>query len=176
MEAFHQHCTDIGCAEYRSLLVQDHESLPRGQYGLMEFYCAEPDCDCRRVIISVCAPHISEQPVATFSYGWESPDFYDRWSSGAEMGERMAGPSIEPFAPQSDYAKTLFDMFQDFVLDDIYIERLKRHYDLFKQAILAGHAKTHGRSARTKARARVRSSKKRSKKKKRRKGKRNRRK
>jgi len=27
--------------------------IPDGEYGFVELYCDEPDCDCRRVVIDI---------------------------------------------------------------------------------------------------------------------------
>jgi len=137
-EPFHEHCPEIGFSEYRSMRLQGDEELPDGEYGFMELYCTEPKCDCRRVIFWVMDPSQSPKPLATFGYGWESPEFYVKWMSGSSFAEQMAGLSVERLGAQSRLTDALFRACEEILLSDpAYIERLKRHYALFKEAIRA---------------------------------------
>ncbi len=135
MEAFHLKCPEIGFDEYRSLTIHRDGELPAGEYAFVEFYCADPKCDCRRVSIAVVAPEVRSGPLATLSYGWEKPAFYRKWSRVPIDANEMAGASLNPLAPQSKYSETLLRLFEDLVLTEAYVERLKRHYDLFKKVI-----------------------------------------
>ena len=137
MEAFHMKCPEVGFSEYRSMAVPAGGELPAGHYGFMELYCNAPKCDCRRVTISVVAPGIARRPLATISYGWETPAFYRKWMHDSPDGDEMAGASLDLLGPQSEYSVTLKEYFEEVIATDEYVERLKRHYDLFKQAIVA---------------------------------------
>ncbi|HEY2343521.1 MAG TPA: hypothetical protein VGH90_10845 [Chthoniobacteraceae bacterium] len=44
--------------EARFLFARGEKGLPDGDYRFVEFYCDEPGCDCRRVVIQTA---ISEQ-------------------------------------------------------------------------------------------------------------------
>jgi len=137
-EPFHVHCPKVGFSEYRSMRLRDDEELPDGEYGFLELYCTDPKCDCRRVIFWVMDPRQSPKPLATFGYGWESPEFYVKWYHGDSSGERMAGLSVEPLGSQSKLTDALFRACEEHLLaDPLYVERLKRHYALFKEAIRA---------------------------------------
>ena len=47
---------EIGMKETRSINVtQNNNTLPLGEYAIIEMYCDEFDCDCRRVILSVAS-------------------------------------------------------------------------------------------------------------------------
>ena len=39
--------------ETRTFIILHHPSLPSDEYALAESYCADPDCDCRRVLMYV---------------------------------------------------------------------------------------------------------------------------
>jgi len=142
-EPFHVHCPEFGDREYRRLHVRGAEGLPDGEYGFVELYCTDPKCDCRRVMFWVVNPRRPGRILATLGYGWESPEFYVRWMSGDSLAEQMAGLSTEPLGPQSELTGVLLRACEEHLLSDpLYVERLKRHYALFKEAIRAKGA--HG--------------------------------
>ncbi len=43
---FYEVCPDAG-EEMRVMTVQGHPRLPADDYGLIDGFCADPDCDCR---------------------------------------------------------------------------------------------------------------------------------
>ena len=107
--------------------------LPPGEYGLIENYCTDKTCDCRKVMINVIEVKSPQQFLATIGFGWESAEFYTRWIGGDEkLGNIMAGAYLEPGGIQTKYAPLLFDMVTSAAFTDEYVERLKRHYALFK--------------------------------------------
>jgi hypothetical protein len=123
--------------EMRLIHVYDGGDIPAGSYGLLEQYCANPACDCRRVIFAVlCRETVSVD--ATISYSWEDRSFHKQmweWASEEEL-DKMTRPSLEPTGPQAAHAAALRDFVAEFVLiDPEYVERLKRHYKMFKAHI-----------------------------------------
>jgi hypothetical protein len=98
------------------------EELPVGAYGLLEFYCPDPACDCRRVMLNVAEEKQPDHFLASISYGFDRDD-------------EMAGPFLDPMNPQSQYAEQLLRLVEETVLSDPrYVARLERHYVLVKQA------------------------------------------
>jgi hypothetical protein len=87
---------EVADRETRSITVKqgNHFSLPVGEYGLVEMYCNDEDCDCRRVIIMVIKRDV-KKPVAYISYGWESLDFYATWNIMDKVGFRKEGERIK---------------------------------------------------------------------------------
>lgn len=136
MRPFHGRCPEIAMKEVRSVTVlDDGQSVPPGQYGLLEFYCDDPECDCRRVLFQVVRSDTGGKVWATINYGWESAEYYARWLGSAEAGREACGASLDPLHPQSEYAPALLDLFTDVILADAsYVERLKRHYRMFRDA------------------------------------------
>lgn len=131
MQAYFQLAGDIAWQETRCLLAsKPYRNLPPGAYGLIEFYCIDLQCDCRRVLLQIWAEHFPEQILASINFGWESVTFYTRWMRGdRKAGEEIAGASLDPVQPQSPFADALMDLVQDTVLEDSsYIEELKKHY------------------------------------------------
>ena len=119
----------------RTLHIQGAGDVPDGDYDLIECFCNEIDCDCRRVMISVLACN-TNKIVAYISYGWESVDFYLKWAYNLADAIECKGPYLDPLNQQSPYAPFFLSLFEGYVLQDkTYVERLKKHYALFKAAL-----------------------------------------
>jgi hypothetical protein len=96
--------------------------LPVGSYGLLEFYCPDPACECRRVMLNIAEENGPGRCLAFISYG------FDR-------DEEDAGPFLDPLNPQRRYAEDLLQLVEKTVLSDPrYVARLERHYYLVKEA------------------------------------------
>ena len=87
-------------------------------------------CCCK-----VRAEHQPNKVLAAINYGWESVAFYTRWLHGDRMGAReIKQASLDPLNPQSSFAPTFLGLFRTVVLQEkAYIQRLQRHYAMFKQ-------------------------------------------
>ncbi len=136
MIAFHTRFPELAARETRCLhVLADGGPLPKGEYGFLEYYCTDPDCDCRRVLVRVTTPQAPDTALATINYGWESPEFYTDWMHGDEQaGRDITAASLDPLHPQSKYADWLLDYFQTMMITSPeYLARLARHYELFKQ-------------------------------------------
>jgi hypothetical protein len=87
-------------------------------------------------MIQVLRPESGWRKVlATIGYGWESPDFYRRWSQSGSDPVEMAGPSLDPLNPQTQYSPALLDLFRFLLESAEYVERLKRHYRMFRDSV-----------------------------------------
>ena len=65
----------------------------------------------------------------TIIFGWETPEYYRRWSHDAGMASEMASASLELLAPQTKHSAELLNLFVDYVQPDAaYVARLKKHY------------------------------------------------
>ncbi|MCJ7700189.1 MAG: hypothetical protein MUO62_01280 [Anaerolineales bacterium] len=69
-ESFHARFPEIAEKETRTITAMNSSDLPTGSYGLIEMYCNEPDCDCRRVFLDVYDWENSKS-MAIIAYGWE---------------------------------------------------------------------------------------------------------
>ena len=76
---------ELAMAETRVFMVRDHPTLPDDDYGLMETFCADTTCHCRRVMLNVAA---RRQGVflASVSYAFDRDDPH-------------AGPFLDPLNP-----------------------------------------------------------------------------
>ena len=52
----------------------------------------------------------------------------------------MKGPYLDPLNPQTKYSSALLDLFRFILHSPDYIERLKRHYRMFRDSVDKGHA------------------------------------
>jgi len=139
---FYERCPKIAERETRSItLLKQSRGVPVGQYGFLETFCQDPSCDCRRTMLLVVRHELDgsrPEHVLTIGYGWEPLSFYRRWLgdlSGLDMAGDMKGPVIEPNSPLCAYGHALLDLFAESCLSSPrYVERIKRHYELFNKA------------------------------------------
>jgi hypothetical protein len=107
--------------ETRVLTTRRYPGLPDDEYGLVESYCPDPRCNCRRVMLNAVGRR-QQAILATVSYG------FDRDAA-------MAGPFLDPLNLQSAYADTLFRLVEGVLEDPAYLARLEAHYYQVKGAM-----------------------------------------
>ena len=114
---------ELAAKETRTVtLFEPRDGVPAGQYGIIEAYCPDPDCDCQRVMLNVVEEKHLSRYLASISYG------FDREAEDA-------GPFLDPLNAQCSYAGGLLRLVAGVVLTDTaYLARLQRHYDVVKQA------------------------------------------
>jgi len=138
---FFQHFPEIAERETRTVtLLQKSSGLAPGDYSLLEMFCDEAGCDCRRVMFHVVSSHTKdvEAVVAVVAYGWESRDFYAKWmhDEDPDVIDELQGPILNLASPQSKLAPAILELIETVVLrDGAYIERVKRHYALFRERV-----------------------------------------
>jgi len=137
MAPFFSRFPELAARETRTVkLLEPFAGLPAGEYGFLELYCNEPTCDCRRVLFQVCRADRPNKVLATINYGWESEDFYAKWLHGdRESARELATADLDPLNTQSKLSPALLELFRQILLQDRdYIDRLRRHYRMFKRA------------------------------------------
>ena len=114
---------ELASHETRALtLMVPKRGVPVGNYVILESYCADPACDCRRVMLSVIEEHHPGVNLASINYAFDADD-------------PDPGPFLDPLNRQSSYAQGLMELITELVLSDAdYLARLDRHYALTKQA------------------------------------------
>ena len=136
---FWEYYPDVAQRETRSITIPPGSplGLPPGDYAFLETYCDEPNCDCRRVLFSVITrdrPGIQ----AVIGWGWEDVSFYAKWMKSGDKAEavRLKGPELNPLSPATELAPALLDVVRNILLPDSeYIERIQRHYWMFREKI-----------------------------------------
>lgn len=121
-------------AHVRTLTIAHHPELPDGAYAMVDAYCTDLDCDCRKTMILV---HLDHRHVATINFGWESAEFYAR-RYGAALDDRtladMKGPSIDLSSPDLVPPGAMLAFFSA-LLEPPYLEHLRLQYTHFRAAL-----------------------------------------
>ena len=130
----HERLPELAERESRTLSISNSPHVPDGDYALLESYCEESDCDCRRVFLSVCS---RRRLKAVIAFGWEDREFYARWMGTRDRRtvDGLKGPCLNLASPQSRLAPVLLDLVREALKDEAYVERIKRHYALFKESL-----------------------------------------
>ena len=111
--------------------------LPPAQYSFLEMFCDEPGCDCRRVLFAV-ASSLEKDVQAVIAWGWEDRNYYVEWAGDDDpkIIDEFMGPVLNRESPQSENAPALLKLFKEVLLDDSnFIEKVKRHYDMFRTGV-----------------------------------------
>ena len=138
--------------EPRAIFLDENNEfgLPPGTYIFEEEYCNTPFCDCRQACFRVKADW-TPRVLAYMEYGWESPEFYKKMLEDADWdfddpedvacyekeAADMAGVSFNIFyCRKTRYAEPLKSLFETRLLpEDGFVERLKRHYQMFRDFV-----------------------------------------
>jgi hypothetical protein len=136
---FQDLCPEIAERETRTITVLPGAKLglPPAHYEFVEMFCDEPGCDCRRVFLFVLSS-LRQDVEAVIAWGWESLDFYKSWLGMAdrEMVKDLKGPVLNLCSPQTTNAPVILQLAKKFLLNDgAYVERLQRHYAMFREKI-----------------------------------------
>jgi len=140
-EPFYERFGALAWKETRSMTILDDPRLAGDQFGFIELYCNDEDCDCRRVMFNVVSRK-SQKSVAVIAYGWESREFYAKWyrQNDPEIIQQMQGPILNPGSQQSEFAPALLEKVRTVLLNDpAYVARIKRHYQMFKETVDPKH-------------------------------------
>jgi hypothetical protein len=135
-QPFYELFPDVAAKETRVMLAIHDPDLPEDEYALVEAYCNEPGCDCRRVFFNVFSQN-REEVVAVIAYGWEDKQFYADWlgDNDPKIIRELQGPALNMASPQSELAPILLQKIEYVLQDKNYVDRLKRHYRMFKEAV-----------------------------------------
>ena len=139
MIPFHRLCPEVAKREIRCVHVgaspdpQIEQCLPADEYAFLEFYCAKPNCDCRRAFLQVIRKGEPDRILASIEYGWEKESFYRNHFYDEEDARQTVRGRLDPINEQSEFAREFLEMFQQLVLDVPYSLRLRRHYRMFKE-------------------------------------------
>lgn len=136
---FSKYFPDLAENETRSITVTElyDLGLPSGVYSFIEMFCDENGCDCRRVFFYVISS-FRKKVEAVIAWGWEDEEFYKKWmkDDDPKIISSLKGPILNAASPQSKYALPILELVEDVLLQDkAYIERVKRHYKMFREKV-----------------------------------------
>lgn len=121
------------------ILPQDTFGLPKGIYFLAENYCADKECDCRKVMINVVTMDDNPTVLGTVGFGWEDAEYYKKWLNDDQLGEEMASASIEVGGIQAGMEKECLDLVKNSLRDKNYVNLIKKRYKTFKEKMKSEH-------------------------------------
>jgi len=126
---------ELRTAETRWVMLCNDPVVPDDQYAFLDMYCTEPGCDCRRTLVHVLARKDARSPIATINFGWDCDAAYKRFTRLGFTAVEIKGPNLAIGFPQGPYAKDLLRVFENLIQDSDYVERIRRHYAMFKAAV-----------------------------------------
>lgn len=134
MEMFFNRFPDVAQKETRSIIISEKGPLPIGGYHMLESFCNDKQCDCRRAFINV---EYNYEIVATIGFDWEDLKFYEKWAhNNQELAINMKGPILVITGISTKYSHNVLSLFKEYMMKDQgFLERLKRHYRMFKDAL-----------------------------------------
>lgn len=137
--SLHDYLPELAERETRTVTIfpESGFDLPPADYGLVEMFCDEPGCDCRRVMFYVISSR-TRTVEAVVAYGWESRKFYRDWIGMDDplIIDDLRGPALNFGSPAASHAPEILKMLKEAVLSDsAYVDRVKRHYALFREKI-----------------------------------------
>jgi hypothetical protein len=150
-EPLYERFRELALSETRSITINDdsNSSLPPDEYAFLEAFCNDENCDCRRVMFNVVSRK-NQEVVAVIAYGWESRKFYVEWNHGKDIPEivdDMSGLILNSASKQTKLAPALLAFVRNVLLkDQAYMERVKRHYWIFKEGTDPEHFKSANHS------------------------------
>ncbi len=135
-QPFHDLFPDVAERETRTITALNHPRLPADDYTLVDAYCNEPGCDCQRVLLNVISRR-RKKTEAVITFGWEKRKFYANWfgDDDPEIIDELIGPAFNSASRQSELAPALLEVVSQVLEDKNYVNRLKRHYRMFKEVI-----------------------------------------
>jgi hypothetical protein len=137
---FHDFFPELAERETRTLIVPRGSrgaALPVGEYGLVEMFCDERGCDCRRVFLCVLSSR-RPGPEAVIAWGWEPREFYARWSGEDDevLLDSLVGPALNLGSPETELAQPLLDLVTELLRNDhAYAARIQKHYRMFRARV-----------------------------------------
>lgn len=136
----HELLPELAQRETRKVaVVRSGEALPVDEYALVEMFCDEQDCDCRRVMWQVQSLGAGRVE-AVGAYGWESVAFYRRWAREDDplMIEHLKGPVLNVGSRATELAPAALAMIKEVALaDPDYMARVQQHYRAFRAKVAA---------------------------------------
>jgi len=136
---FYKYFPDIADKETKvvKILQSGTNTPPIGAYAIVESFCDDKKCGCRKVMLNVIVIDRQGEILATIGFGWESIPFYTIWAGGdRESAKQMVGAYLEPLCIQSKYSEYFLGLVADMVKEESFRSRVIRHYHLFRRTEL----------------------------------------
>src|SRR6266404_4782011 len=111
MIKFGERFFEVALRDMVMLWIDRPKGLPIKHYALLEYYCDEPGCDCRRVVLDAVSSDLHQRVFASIHFGWESLAFYRKWAGTRDLGDPcpIKKGLLDPAALNCDWADVLLD-------------------------------------------------------------------
>jgi len=116
-------------------LSEEMFELASGLYFLIESYCVDKNCDCRKVMINVVPKDEDLYCSNTIGFGWEDEKFYTKWVGDEISGAQMVGAYLEPGSINTDRSQKYLELVKNSLRDPHYVKLIKKHYKRFKKLL-----------------------------------------
>lgn len=131
--AFGLRFPDIAKRETRVVHISGRVPLvPVGSYALIDNYCTDTGCDCRKVMVNIVDARDPSICLATIGFGWETADYYAQWYGDKKLANTMMGSYLEVGGAQSEHAHSFLALWDQIIQDKKYVARIKKHYSAMK--------------------------------------------
>ena len=105
MTPLHTRCPELARTETRGFVIAAGGPVPAGTYGIIEWFCEDPGCDCRRAFLQIISEREPAKILASLNYGWETRAFYRRLLPfDPQAPKEITDGSLDPINPQSPLA------------------------------------------------------------------------
>ncbi|MEZ4405315.1 MAG: SEC-C metal-binding domain-containing protein [Polyangiales bacterium] len=126
LQSFAHRFPEVAQREARTMTFDGRGPVPAGTYLLDEFYCADPTCDCERVMLMARSLDRGEA-VATVSYAFNPQS---EWNDGVPQ------IYLDPLHPRAPYAEEILEVLRGTLSRDrAWRDRLRSHYDMVKRSV-----------------------------------------
>jgi hypothetical protein len=126
MMASHLLFSDEAASECCTVVPVGISDLPRRTVVFMEACCADPPCDCRRVMLNVVDAETHDQ-VATINYAFEAP--HPPFDDEGQM-------FLDPLNPRTAMSPAFLQLTADMMVRDrAHHDRLVHHYAMWKRGV-----------------------------------------
>ena len=134
--AFQTYFPEIAEKETRCLQIFNDPALAGDNFILLELFCDEPQCDCRRVMLNILSER-RKASVGVINFGWESEKFYENWfgSYDKDIIYDLKGPSINIFSTTTEITDKIFKHVKNALQDKFFVNRIIQHYVIFREYI-----------------------------------------
>jgi len=124
MVMFHDLFPEVAKRETRVAMIPPGNPVPPDTYAFVDFYCVDPGCHCRRVMINVLVEGTGRH-LATINHAFDASNADD------VLGQTF----LDPLNTQTRWSDPLLRLFLELLQDPDYSARLMRHYRLVKDAV-----------------------------------------
>jgi len=126
---------EIAKTETRGIDIPAGADVPEGRYGLIEWFCVDPSCDCKRVSIEV-AQWATADTVAVIDHT------FDGGEVDPVAGRTFLDRRFQRLATAPQFLRNVGTMLY---ADPAYAQRVERHYCMVRAALADPQHPIHAR-------------------------------